>query len=245
MGSTLEPSKPSFSRCRPCTTRRYCWRRIRPSSSASPDSIRSSALPRHRRAPQISSEATIIPASSTGRAKSTSERYSPAEYSARLRCMPTDLVLLTADKNIEHGLRGLLSRPKALGIRAVTSKIYVHSQRDPACARKAHEFLRQFADDYQHALVVFDHEGCGREERAPAQLEEDVRQQLAANGWEHRAQAVVIAPELEAWVFSASPHVETCLEWAGPVRLRNWLQDKGFWPEEQAKPVDPKAALEA
>jgi len=159
--------------------------------------------------------------------------------------MPTDLVLLTADKNIEHGLRGLLSRPKALGIRAVTSKIYVHSQRDPACARKAHEFLRQFADDYQHALVVFDHEGCGREERAPAQLEEDVRQQLAANGWEHRAQAVVIAPELEAWVFSASPHVETCLEWAGPVRLRNWLQDKGFWPEEQAKPVDPKAALEA
>ena len=102
--------------------------------------------------------------------------------------MPTDLVLLTADKNIEHGLRGLLSRPEALGIRAIASKIYVHPQRDPACARKAHEFLRQFADDYHHALVVFDHEGCGREERAPTQLEEDVRQQLAANGWEDRAQ---------------------------------------------------------
>jgi len=158
--------------------------------------------------------------------------------------MPTDLVPLTADKNIEHGLRGLLSRPEALGIRAIASKIYVHPQRDPACARKAHEFLRQFADDYHHALVVFDHEGCGREERAPTQLEEDVRQQLAANGWKDRAQVVVIAPELEAWVFSASPHVETCLEWAGPVRLRKWLQDSGLWPGERAKPVDPKTALE-
>lgn len=159
--------------------------------------------------------------------------------------MPTDLVLLTADKNIEHGLRGLLSRPEALGIRAITSTTYVHPQRDPACARKAHEFLRQFAVDYHHALVLFDHEGSGREERAPTQLEEDVRQQLAANGWEGRAQVVVIAPELEAWVFSASPNVETCLEWVGPVRLRTWLQDKGLWREERAKPDDPKSALEA
>jgi hypothetical protein len=49
--------------------------------------------------------------------------------------MPTDLVLLVADKNIEHGLRGLLSRPQALGIRSVTSKTYVHPQRDPGCAQ--------------------------------------------------------------------------------------------------------------
>ena len=45
-------------------------------------------------------------------------------------------------------------------------------------------------------------------------------------------------------MFSASPHVETCLEWAGPVRLRKWLQDSGLWPGERAKPVDPKTALE-
>ena len=158
--------------------------------------------------------------------------------------MPTDLVLLAAVKNIEHGLRGLLSRPEAIGIRAITSKIYVHPQRDPACARKAHEFLRQFASDYHRALVVFDHQGCGRENREPTQLEEDLRPQLAVNGWDGRAQAIVIVPELEAWVFSTSPDVETCLKWTGPAPLRTWLQDKGLWPQERAKPPDPKTALE-
>jgi len=158
--------------------------------------------------------------------------------------MPTDLVLLTADKNIEYAMRGLLTRPEALGIRAISSEIYVHPQRDPACARKAHEFLRQFAGDYDHALVVFDHKGCGREERTPTWLEDDVRHQLAANGWAGRAEAIVIAPELEAWVFTPSPHVEACIGWVGPVRLTDWLQDSALWPEERAKPVDPKAALE-
>src|SRR5712671_1474520 len=121
--------------------------------------------------------------------------------------MPTDLLLLTADKNIEYGVRGLLSRPEALGIRAVSSTIYVHPQRDPGCARRSHELLRQFSGDYDRALVVFDHHGCGLENRTPAQVEDGVRQLLAANGWGNRAEAVVIAPELEAWVFTASPHV--------------------------------------
>ena len=79
--------------------------------------------------------------------------------------MPTELVLLVADKNIEYGMRGLLGRPQAIGIRPIDSKIYVHPHRDPGCARRAHEFLRQFADDYDHALVVFDRQGCGWEER--------------------------------------------------------------------------------
>jgi len=158
--------------------------------------------------------------------------------------MLTDLVLLVADKNIEYGLRGLLSRPQALGIRSVTSKIYVHPQRDPACAQKPHEFLRQFAADYRRALVVFDHQGSGREYRVATQLEEDVRHLLSANGWEGRAQAIVIAPELEAWVFPASPLVEKSLAWPGPAPLRQWLLNKGLWSQECAKPADPKTALE-
>src|SRR5262249_12910328 len=134
--------------------------------------------------------------------------------------MPADLVLLVADKNIEHGVRGLLDRPQSLGIRPVTSKIYVHPQRDPGCVQKSHEFLRQFATDYSHALVVFDHQGCGREGRLPNQLEQDVRELLLSNGWGDRAHAIVIAPELEVWVFGALPEVETCLAWQGPVSLR-------------------------
>ena len=33
-----------------------------------------------------------------------------------------DLVVLTADKNIEGALRGLLSRPQSLGIREIPTK---------------------------------------------------------------------------------------------------------------------------
>jgi hypothetical protein len=67
--------------------------------------------------------------------------------------MPTDLVLLVADKNIESGIRVLLSRPGSLQIRAIASKIYVHPQRDPACARRAHEFLRPFAQPHVYRLT--------------------------------------------------------------------------------------------
>lgn len=159
--------------------------------------------------------------------------------------MPTDLVLLAADKDIQHGLRGLLSRPEALGIRPISYQTYPHSQHDPACARRAHEFLRQFAVDYHHALVVFDHQGSGREECAPLVLEDEVRQKLAANGWDDRARAVVIAPELEAWVFSESPQVERCLQWSSRTPLKQWLQQRDLWHSDQAKPADPKAALRA
>jgi hypothetical protein len=158
--------------------------------------------------------------------------------------MPTDLVLLVADKDIEHAVRGLLSRPQALGIRPISSTIHVHPQRDPACAQKSHEFLRQFAVDYDRALVVFDHQGCGREDRVPAQVEHDVRQLLSANGWNDRADAVVIAPELEVWIFSESPQVETGLAWRGPGSLRGWLEKKGLWSPQHPKPVDPRVALE-
>jgi len=38
--------------------------------------------------------------------------------------MSADLIVLAADKNTEHGLRGLLNRPRALGIRSINFRIY-------------------------------------------------------------------------------------------------------------------------
>jgi hypothetical protein len=159
--------------------------------------------------------------------------------------MPADLVLLVADKNIEHGVRGLLGRAPALGIRPVTSTIYVHPQHDPACAHTPHEFLRQFSRDYHRALVLFDHQGCGMEGRAPAEIEADVRQLLSANGWDSRADVVVIVPELEAWVFAPSSSVEACLRWSGTSNPSAVARSPGLWSPQQLKPADPKAALEA
>jgi len=39
---------------------------------------------------------------------------------------PKDLVVLVADKNIEFAVKGLLSRPRALGVRPITSDFFVH-----------------------------------------------------------------------------------------------------------------------
>ncbi|MEJ5295819.1 MAG: hypothetical protein WHT28_11335 [Fimbriimonadales bacterium] len=75
--------------------------------------------------------------------------------------MKKDLVILVADRDMEQTLLGLLSRPKALGIREVSYDIFAHPGRDPGVFLQGAEFLRPFTDQYDFALVLFDREGCG------------------------------------------------------------------------------------
>lgn len=157
-----------------------------------------------------------------------------------------DLAVLVADKNTEATLSALLARPQALGIRPIAANIFVHPRRDPGCVNEAHLFLRAFAQDYRHALVVLDHEGSGCEQIFPDALAAQITQQLSESGWHGRAQTIVIAPELEVWVWNPSPHVAECIGWGNrQPDLRNWLARAGYWPESQSKPSHPKEALEA
>ena len=48
-----------------------------------------------------------------------------------------DLVILAADKDLEHALQGLLARPRALDIRPIAFDVFVHPRHDAACAREA------------------------------------------------------------------------------------------------------------
>lgn len=157
---------------------------------------------------------------------------------------PRDLVALIADKNIEGALRGLLSRPQALGLREISCDLYVHPERDPGCRLRAHHFLKPFAHRYAHALVVFDREGSGRDEAERTALERQVEGLLSSSGWDDRAAAVVIDPELEVWVWNDSPHVERALDWSGGISLREWLMQKGWLREGATKPAQPKTAVE-
>ena len=92
-----------------------------------------------------------------------------------------DLVTLVADKNMEYALRGLLERATALEIRDITYDAFVHPRRDPGCLNEAHDFLRPLHTVYRHALVVFDHQGCGREGDAPECVANEVRLRLERN----------------------------------------------------------------
>lgn len=85
-----------------------------------------------------------------------------------------DLVVLVPDKNMESALQGLLSRPEALRSRPVRFKNHVDPEGDPGCARNGHNFSRSMSRTCNHALIMFDYEGCGREGHQPATLEKAV-----------------------------------------------------------------------
>jgi len=140
---------------------------------------------------------------------------------------------------------GILSRHAALGTRSISTRIYVHPDHDSGCFRRAHEFLRPFRSAFRHALVLFDRQGCGQDQRGALDLAHDVEVRLQQNGWERNAAAICLDPELEAWVWSRSPHVADTLGWAqGMDSLRSWLDQRGVWPSGAPRPTDPKKAVE-
>ncbi|HUW62639.1 MAG TPA: hypothetical protein VMZ06_16650 [Candidatus Bathyarchaeia archaeon] len=155
-----------------------------------------------------------------------------------------DLVVLVADGTMKNALMGILNRPESIGIRTITFQIYPHHRHDPGCLLESHDFLSRLAGQFRHALVVFDKEGCGRESCSRGGLEAEVSLRLSESGWGERAQALVIDPELEAWVWSDSPHVESVLGWQGQnCSLSSWLKDRGYLEHESVKPQKPKEAM--
>ncbi len=153
-----------------------------------------------------------------------------------------DLVIVAADADIEFALRGILGRHLALGIRPVTFDIFVHPEHDPGCRTRGASLLGVQASRYRFGLLVFDHEGCGDEQRDRVEVQASVDAELV-HRWQDRARTIVIAPEIESWVWSLSPHVDTILGWHGQD-LRAALRNKRLLVEGATKPTDPKAAVE-
>ncbi|MBN2291082.1 MAG: hypothetical protein JXM70_01580 [Pirellulales bacterium] len=157
-----------------------------------------------------------------------------------------DLVVLAADKNIEFAVRGIISRNQSLQIREIEVTFLRHPRKDPGCLKDPLSYLQFYCESHRYALVLLDHEGSGAEEKKREAIETQIEALLNKNGWNDRAAAIVIEPELEAWVWSDSPHVEEKLGWANSSKkLRDWLRENTtFWPADQAKPVRPKEAVE-
>ncbi len=158
-----------------------------------------------------------------------------------------DLVVLAADRHMQSALSRLLrSRTAALRMRDVASDVFAHPQHDPGCAREGVSFLARFAGAYEHGLLVFDHEGSGKEQTPPETLQHDLDESFAQSEWGDSAKAIVVDPELEAWVWSRSPHVATVVGWTDQsVSLPDWLLSEGFLRPGETKPRRPKEALEA
>ena len=160
---------------------------------------------------------------------------------------PADLIVVVPDGDMETTVRAIFKRSSALGIRSISFDVKRHLQRDAGCRSGAHDFLRLWLRSFRYALVIFDHEGCGREDRSPEDVEIEVEKRLEANGWRGRCAVVVIAPELESWVWSDSPVVDEVLGWRGRhPGLREWIRLKTeYWQDATAKPERPKEAFES
>lgn len=157
-----------------------------------------------------------------------------------------ELVILTADIDAENALLGLLRRHSSLQTRPLSCccDLHRHPLRDSGCRGDAEEFLRGFQTTHHYAIVIFDHHGCGWEDRWATEIEADVERRLSASGWKDRCCAIVLEPELEIWVWSDSPHVARELGWSSrQPPLREWLISKQLLSNAAPKPSDPKRAM--
>lgn len=157
-----------------------------------------------------------------------------------------DLVVLTPDKNWEAALQGILSRHRSLGIRQITAETLRHPRKDPGCVNEGINFLSGYSEQYHYSLLMFDYEGCGREQARPQDLQTELDQEFTRSAWGDRAKTVVLSPELEAWVWGNSPHVDEAAGWKNrQPSLRNWLIQRGWLQQGAIKPARPKEAFEA
>jgi len=159
--------------------------------------------------------------------------------------MPKDLAILVADGDIRAAIEGLLARPSAIPIRPLTYDLIVHPQRDPGVRLRSRGLLAPFRTTHSYALVILDHEGCGAVSSTPDEVQVEIESGCAVD-WQNRVCAVAISPELESWVWSDSPQVDSALGWSGrQPDLRQWLTDSGFAATRNDKPARPKEAFHA
>ena len=158
-----------------------------------------------------------------------------------------DLVILVADKDLEFALKGLLARPEALGIRPVEKDIFIEPEHDPACALRGVDFLAKFSDQYRYGLLMFDHEGSGKEATPTQELQGGLNAEFDSSAWgSGRARAIVLSPELETWIWSDSPHIEEVTGWRNRhPGLRHWLIWQDYLHGDEIKPSRPKEAFQA
>lgn len=147
----------------------------------------------------------------------------------------------------------LLSRTHSLGLRRVEIEIVKDAFRDSS--REAVELLRPFQRTCSHALIIRDLHGSGWEDKGADVLEMELRDQMLVSGWTiEQCAAVVVEPEIEAWLRFDSSHFHQLIrnrarkrvEWDQLLLqpLINELITKRGGTNEQGKPMNPKEAFE-
>ncbi len=155
-----------------------------------------------------------------------------------------DLVVLVADKNMHYAIRGALARNDALGVRKFSFDFRMHPGRDGGVRTTGPDVLAGESRRFQRALVIVDHDGCGKENESSLSLEATLDCRLNTT-WGDRAKAIVISPEVDVWLWGNDNVLAEVFEWPLPGTIRDWLAHKDFLFDDKNKPLKPKEALEA
>jgi hypothetical protein len=140
---------------------------------------------------------------------------------------PYDLVVLFADADAQEFFKTLVERgPRQGCMRAIRWRPLRDPRRDASTWRNAAGTLGPFISGGAKLVVIWDHEGSGREDRAPEDVERDVKVSLVAAGAiEQAIEAVALVPELEG------------------VLVPAWDRVVGLLAEQRERPVPQEEAL--
>lgn len=154
-----------------------------------------------------------------------------------------DLVLVVADKDAQYALKGALDRPEALGIRNISFDFRMHPGRDGGVRKTGVQMLAVERARFSHGLLLFDYEGSGSEQPA-AVLESELDGEIRTS-WGDRGKAIVITPEVDAWIWGSNNALEEAIGWKESQRVRDYLQSQGYSLDSHSKPLRPKEAFDS
>lgn len=164
------------------------------------------------------------------------------------------LAILVPDGSYPEILQAILtSRRKSIGIREIKHTFIRDALHDSS--GDAVELLKPFLGDCSHALVFRDLEGSGQEKDGAAQLEIKLAAEMRASGWPNeKSAAIVVDPEIEAWLRFDSDHLKALLRERARTRadqvdllfrptITEIIQHSGGLAAN-GKPLRPKEAFE-
>ncbi len=154
-----------------------------------------------------------------------------------------DLFVLVADKSMEFAVRGILSRPHSLSMRAVSFDIAVHPNRDGGVRNTGAQMLALKESVYRYGMLMMDFEGSGTSCSTAMEQEEELNRFLYAT-WRDRANTIVIDPELDVWAWGSDNVMARAIGWDKSCTIRDWLVEKGYRLDSRGKPGEPKKAME-
>jgi len=96
--------------------------------------------------------------------------------------------------------------------------------KDAGLVKDGPETARLYRGKTEKALLLWDYHGSGQEKRySPEQSEDMIQRRLDGISWADNSGAVVIVPELEAWLWCTAPSVARYLS-VEQVKWAGWLE---------------------